>query len=149
MSNGTRWPFQQAFEHFLINPVTSWDRFFNPQIYVSYNSGDVDIENHVLRRAGSYGRQLGRVLDVLDVLVARLQPETLTPAERLAVDRFRELSRNVDAAVVEYRGTAPQEITRADVERVIDGLLALERTNPAAYRELVTRLREAVAPPRP
>ena len=142
MSNGT--PFQQAFEHFLVNPVTSWDRFFNPQIYLSYNSGDVDVENHVLRRVGSYGRQLGRILDVLDVLVARLPLDRLTSAERLAVDRFQELSRTVDAAVAAYRGTTPQDIGRADVERVIEGLGELQRTNPVTYRELATRLREAV-----
>jgi hypothetical protein len=36
---------------------------------VAFNLGDAAIENHVLRRAGSCGKQLGKILDVLDVLV--------------------------------------------------------------------------------
>src|SRR5215510_4973900 len=86
----TGFPFQQAFEHFMIAPQTTWDRFFDPQIFVSLNSGDAAVENHVLRKAGSYGKQLGRILDTLDVLVARLPAESLTPGERRAVDAFRD-----------------------------------------------------------
>lgn len=146
-----RFPFQEAFEQFWINPQTSWDRFFNPQIFVSYNSGDAPIENHVLRRAGSYGKQLGRILDVLDVLVARLPADSLTPRERLAVDRLQELSRRVDAAVEDYRGPRDQGApTLADVDRLLDRVGALERSDPAAHRALMDRIRGAVSPePRP
>jgi hypothetical protein len=144
-SNAIRFPFQEAFEHFWINPQTNWERFFNPQIFVSYNRGDAGIENHVLARAGSYGKQLGQILDVLDVLVARVSAETLTPRERLALDQFRDLSRRVDTAVAEYQGTetaAPP--TLADVDRLLESLGALEHSDPAAYRLLVDRLRRGV-----
>lgn len=147
----TGFPFQQAFEHFMIAPQTTWDRFFNPQIFVSLNSGDAAVENHVLKKAGSYGKQLGRILDTLDVLVARLPAESLTPAERRAVDAFRDLSRQVDAAVEDYRGPNPAAPTLADVERLLDGIDDLKRTQPSAYRSLLDRLRRGVdeAQPRP
>jgi hypothetical protein len=142
-------PFQQAFEHFWINPQTTWDRFFNPQIFVSYNSADAGIENHVLRRAGSYGKQLGRILDVLDVLVARLPAAELTSRERLVMDRFHELARRVDSAVDDYRGTKrpTDRITLGDVDRVVDGLHDLARTDPAAHRVAADRLRRALGAP--
>jgi hypothetical protein len=142
LSNG--FPFQQAFEHFMIAPQTTWDRFFNPQIFVSLNSSDAPVENHVLRKAGSYGKQLGRILDTLDVLVARLPAESLTPAERSAVDAFRDLSRQVDAAVEDYRGPRRAGPTLTDVERLLDGLEDLKRTQPGAHRSLLDRLRRGV-----
>jgi hypothetical protein len=137
-------PFQQAFEHFWITPQTSWDRFFNPQVFVSLNSGDAAVESHVLRKVGSYGKQLGRILDVLDVLVARLPAEVLTPAERQAVDAFRDLSRRVDAAVEDYRGPRRAGPTLDDVDRLLDGLADLKRADPAGHRALLDRLRRGV-----
>ncbi|HEU5321516.1 MAG TPA: hypothetical protein VFX28_11975 [Methylomirabilota bacterium] len=138
-------PFQEAFEQFWINPRTSWERFFNPQIFVSLNRGDAAVENHVLGRAGSYGKQLGRVLDALDVLVARLPAEGLTPRERRAVDALRELSRTVDAALDEYGRPRATEPTLADVDRLLGGLEDLKRSDPAGHRALLDRLRRGVA----
>ena len=108
------------------------------------NSGDATVENHVLRKAGSYGKQLGRIIDTLDVLVARLPVESLTPGEQRAVDAFRDLSRQVDAAVEDYRGPSRAAPTHADVERLLDGLEDLKRTQPSAYRSLLDRLRRGV-----
>ncbi len=140
-----RFPFQDAFQHFWINPQTSWSRFFNPQVFISLNSEDADVENHVLQNAGSYGRQLARVLDVLEVLVAHAADDkNLTPAERLAIDRFRDLTTRVDAAVQEYRGPRRTGITAADVDRVAEGLMSLAQSDPAAFETLADRLRPAL-----
>lgn len=40
-----------------------------------------DIEQAVLDEVGSYGRQLGRIGDALEVLIRRLKPEELTKDE--------------------------------------------------------------------
>ncbi len=137
-------PFQQAFERFLISPQTSWDRFFNPQLIISMNGDDAPVENHVLRKAGSYGKQLGTILDVLGVLVARLDEPALTPAEWRIVDRFHDLARRVDAAVADYRGPDPEAITASDVDRVAAGLRSLAHSDPATWRVLADRLRGAI-----
>jgi len=44
-----------------------------------------EIEQKVLDEVGSYGRQLGRIGDALEVLVDRLPKAGLTPAERDAL----------------------------------------------------------------
>ena len=44
-----------------------------------------EIEQKVLDEVGSYGRQLGRIGDVLEVLIDRLPQLDLTPSERDAV----------------------------------------------------------------
>jgi hypothetical protein len=136
-------PLQNVFEQW-VTPQTSWDRFFNPQIFVSLNSGDARVENHVLRKAGSYGKQLGRILDVLDVLVARLPANELTPAERRAVDAFRDLSEQVDAAVADYRGPRQKTPTLDEVDRLLGRLADLKHSDAAAHRLLLDRLRHGI-----
>jgi hypothetical protein len=142
---GIKFPFQDAFKYFQIDPVTNWERFYNPQFFITYNGGDVSVENHVLREVGSYGKQLGKIIDVLAVLVSRLPPDGLTPQERRAVDAFRELTSRVKAAVADVRGPQPEGVTSNDVERLVAGLQALAQTDPGAHRQLVERLRRAVA----
>lgn len=139
-------PFQKAFEQFWIAPNTNWQRFFNPQIFVSYNSADADIENHVLGRAGSYGKQIGRILDVLDVLVPRLAEGELTPSERLILDRFRDLSGRVDSAVDEFRGRREGSITLGEIDRIVERVKDLASTDAVTYRAVADRLRSALAP---
>src|SRR5437763_14572681 len=99
-------PFQDALKNFTIDPMTNWERYFNPQVSISVNYGDVEVENNVLRRAGSYGKQLGRIFDVLTALI-RVMPDDqlrkLRPEERAAMMEFLKLHDKVDRAVNEAR----------------------------------------------
>ena len=45
-------------------------------------SGDPGVESRILDEVGSYGRQLGRIGDVMKILMARVDPETLSPEEQ-------------------------------------------------------------------
>jgi hypothetical protein len=138
-------PVAFPFADFLINPQTSWERFFNPQLFISYNSADAPIENHVLSRVGSYGKQLGTLLDAVEVLTARLPADELTPAERVAVDALIELRADVERAKADYRGEPVRaDLSRADVDRLLGQLADLERTDPDVHRDLVDRLRDAL-----
>ena len=80
------------FKNFLINPVTDWQRFINPQFNVTINQGDAAVENHVLARAGSYGKQLGRMQEVVDILLERLPPP-LSASEARSVEKYRQTRR--------------------------------------------------------
>jgi hypothetical protein len=143
-SQGMAFPFQDAFKNFMIDPMTNWQRFYNPQFYINCNTGDVDVENAVLREVGSYGMQLGRILDVIDVLVARLPQDELTPQERGVLYQFHALSEKVTTAVASVNGPKEKDTTLSDVDRLISGLQSLERSDPAAYRLLVERLQNAI-----
>lgn len=140
-------PVQFPFADFLINPQTSWARAFNPQLFISYNSADAAIENHILSRVGSYGRQLGTLLDVVEVLAARLPGDDLTPAEQQAVAALIDLREEVEAAKAEFRGEpADRDLTRADVDRLLGRLDDLRRRDPDAHRALTAHVRRAVDP---
>jgi hypothetical protein len=54
-----------------------------------------EVEAEILENVGSYGRQLGRISDVLEVLVARLPRDTLTEHERAAVEDFSSQMREI------------------------------------------------------
>lgn len=138
-----RFPFQSAFENFTIDPITNWERSFNPQFYINCNVEDVEVENHVLGKVGSYGNQLGKVIRILDLLVARLPEKELLPKEKQALIEFRNLSRQVKLAVSDINGPSSQDgLVADDVERVIEELEALMQTNPEAHQMLVERLQK-------
>lgn len=59
------------------------------------------MENKVLQEVGSYGFQLGRILDVLDVLVAHLPPrKQLSPEEQYTLQQFDELYQQVTETLI-------------------------------------------------
>jgi hypothetical protein len=56
------------------------------------HSTDPDIEKEVLDEVGSYGRQLGRICDVLHLLLHRIDPKDLSKHEAAALEMLRHMS---------------------------------------------------------
>ena len=54
-----------------------------------------EVEADILDEVGSYGRQLGRIGDVLEVLVNRLPRDSLSEHERAAVEDFSAQLREI------------------------------------------------------
>ena len=52
-------------------------------------SSNPQVEHRILDEVGSYGRQLGRISEALEVLTDQLDRSALKPAERDAIDAFR------------------------------------------------------------
>jgi hypothetical protein len=73
-----------------INPITSW--WSGNQISVNLGeSGSPEAEAEILRRVGSYGRQLGRINDAVVVLLKHL-PANLTAEEKNAIKAFQKMA---------------------------------------------------------
>jgi hypothetical protein len=73
-----------------INPITSW--WSGNQISVNLGeSGSPDAEAEILRRVGSYGRQLGKINDAMIVLLRHL-PANLTQEEKNAIEAFKKMA---------------------------------------------------------
>jgi len=99
-------------------------------------AGDPDLERRITEVVASYGRQLGRVLDAVDVLVRRDSRGELPAEDEQALDEFRSLHTQINAVK-----------ERAAAER-LDRLLAdirLLKHDPAANENALRRLREALA----
>jgi Zn-dependent oligopeptidase len=79
----------------------------------------------------SYGRQLGRMMDVLDLLIARV-PEK--ERQEKAFEAFGELREEID-------DIKTKAATRR-LDRIAADLTALKQTKPVEYRRVVAELRE-------
>lgn len=108
---------------------------------------DRTVEAHVLDFVGSYGKQLGCVIESISVLVSHIDHKDLTPAEEDAVYKFRELARNAREAVSEFRGKAAHEdATLAAMDTWVGAIAALRTSTPVAYARLSSRIRDALPP---
>ena len=72
-------PFTNFLRSWDYRPVTSWFEHF---VTINWNAGDADVEQHVLGEVGSYGLQLARILDAVDLLVGELDLSRLTPEQQ-------------------------------------------------------------------
>src|SRR4249919_667183 len=75
-------PFTNFLRSWDYRPVTSWFEHF---VTINWNSGDADVEEHVLGEVGSYGLQLARILEAVDLLVGELDLSRLTPEQQRIV----------------------------------------------------------------
>ena len=80
----------------VIQAINPWNWFFKSEGgqfgLVNINLGksaDPELEQRILDEVGSYGRQLGRMGDALEVLLAHVKLEKLDVKERKAIEEFR------------------------------------------------------------
>src|SRR5207248_5265102 len=89
-------PFASFLRSWDYRPVTSWFEHF---ITINWNSGDADIEQHVLGEVGSYGLQLSRILDAVELLVSELDLSRLTADQQRIVVRLEDLANAAQRSV--------------------------------------------------
>lgn len=105
----------------------------NTTVQVSIQaSSDPALERRIFGKVASAGRQIGRIADVLDILLA-------------AFERDARLEPGAVAVLAAYRGMR-EEIAREKAawapERYLEGLETLRSENPRAFAELLPRLRQ-------
>jgi hypothetical protein len=97
-------------------------------------SGDPGLEQRIITQVASYGRQLGRLIDAVDVL-ARQPRHGLSDADSRALDQLHELAERI-AAVKEQKALD-------HVDRIVTEVQALSR-HPKTNAEAIRRVREAL-----
>jgi hypothetical protein len=70
-------------------------------------SSDPALEQRILDEVGSYGRQLGRIGDALQVLLDHVQVERLNDKEREAIEDFRRQMAEVARLKAQRRAAQP------------------------------------------
>lgn len=99
------------------------------------STADPALEHRIVTQVASYGRQLGRLVEAVDVLVRRQAGEELDAGDRHALARLHALREQVDAV--------KQRAAEESVDRLVAQVRALGR-NPEANRDALRRLREAL-----
>jgi hypothetical protein len=98
-------------------------------------AGDVQLEQRITEQVASYGRQLGWLVDALEVLIRTDRPADLTPDDAAALDQVRNLRAEV--------ARAKEEVARDRIDRLVADIQALRR-DPERNRYELQRLRRAV-----
>ena len=96
-------PFSEAIGKFLYDPVTNWQGAFSPSIVFNANPQDAPIEANVLSKVGSYGKQLGILIHVVDILQFQLKRDKLDEADVAALQAFDALRDGATAAADAFR----------------------------------------------
>lgn len=81
-----------------INPWNFFLRTMSEIGLININIGNTaapDIEQDVLDKVGSYGRQIGRMADAMEVLVSTLDENNLSDKQKMAVFAFRQMLEDV------------------------------------------------------
>src|SRR5512135_836033 len=117
---------------------TSLIRSFGEQLgFININTtgaGDAQLERRIVEQVASYGRQLGRVLDAVDVLI-RHNTAQLPPEDRRALERLQTLRSEITAA--------KERIASERVDRLIADIHALQQ-DPQRNHAALHRVREAL-----
>jgi hypothetical protein len=126
------------FKNFNVSPITDWQRFINPQFNVTINEGDAAVENHVLSRAGSYGKQLGRMQEVMDLMLEHVKLAKLSALEQRSIEKYKETRARVLSAVEEGQLAGGS----GGVDRWLDELAALRDADRPRFDEYARRLED-------
>lgn len=76
-----------------ILPWNFFNRYFAQVGFININNAKTpapELETTIIEEVGSYGRQIGRIADALDVLIGTLDRSSLNEKQFLAVMAFRE-----------------------------------------------------------
>jgi hypothetical protein len=98
-------------------------------------SGDPELERRIITQVASYGRQLGWLLEAVDVLARQQSRRGLDAADIRALDQIDKLAERI-AAVKEQKAVG-------HVDRIVSEVRALSR-DPGANAEAIRRVREAL-----
>ena len=127
-----------------INPWTWWNTAVN-QLggqfgLININtmaSGDPVLENQIVQNVASYGKQLGRMMEALNVVIAKdLTLSTLTPKDQETITAFQNMLAQINATKDNHTPT----LSTTETDRFLDRLMALKQTNPALFTTLRTQI---------
>jgi hypothetical protein len=128
--------FNYVFTYF---PTTNWQHSFSPTINFGSNVQDAPVEQHVVDQVGSYGFQLNRIIDALQVVLEDGKFKGQNQREKQVLDKFLTLARDADQSAREFKG----EVTTQGVRQLIQKLRILRHSDPALYGSLVAEIQAA------
>jgi len=135
---GSPFPLLDWFNYF-----TNWQNAFSPTINFGSNLQDAPVEEHVLDKVGSYGYQLNRILDALQVVVAEGRFTGKNKHDREVLQKFEDLADKADQASNEFKGNATED----SVHELIQGLRRLQHSDDELdherFKALVRELQSA------
>lgn len=128
-----------------INPMTSWfTGNTSSLVSVNYASSNPDMEAKIVRDVASYGRQLGKMMETLEILT-RLPQVTaaLDEKQKAAMDDFNTLAREICEAKEKM---LMDELSPFSLRSLLNQIKELEESNPELYTKVTGEIRDSLFP---
>jgi hypothetical protein len=122
----------------------------NPLYWLTSGSGQIgfvnisgqasakpEVEADIIENVATYGRQLGRITDVLNAMLKDLRADTWTGDAAKAVEAFNQM--NAQIAAVKAGHLAP---TQENLDRLVDGIRSLKNSDAAEYARMKNALKQ-------
>ncbi len=126
-----------------VTPWELWVRSLSAQMGFlnirDLNSGDPAQEREIVENVAGYGRQLGRMTDVLVTLLDRVDLKHVTERERAEIAAFREMAAEIEA--VKQRRRSPGRLLDT-LEALLEEIRALKEEHPDLHERALHRLRQ-------
>ena len=119
-----RWPFSGDVTQ-AINPWNFFVRQMSQIGFININLARTpapELEQSILEEVGSYGRQIGRLADALDVLVGTLDRSKLEEPQLRAIMAFREQLVGVRAVKSKGRAAVETDLSKPIARLALDAL---------------------------
>lgn len=127
-----------------INPWTFSLKALSQQLgFININSidsRDAETEKKIIEEVAGYGRQLGWIMEALEVVVNKVDLGKLNREEQAALNRFADLVERVEEV---KRGSKHAPLTGETLKRTIEDVLALKKSDKKKYEEMVTIIKDA------
>ncbi|MCB0209608.1 MAG: hypothetical protein KDJ52_09770 [Anaerolineae bacterium] len=126
-----------------INPLALWWQNATGQIglvNINYkNSANPTLEKEIVEETASYGRQLGRINDVVEILLQRIPDDSLSEPQRTSKKSFEKM--RADIALVKAQHNS---LPAKSVKSFIDALEQLKQDDHPAYEQVKAQLMTAL-----
>ena len=124
----------------LINPLSWWNSGTDQIGFINISgtaSAKPEVEADIIANVATYGRQLGRITDVLQAVLGQMHTNRWPAAEQEAVSQFRDMAAKIEAVKAGY--LAP---TQKNIDQLIAGINSLKANDFAEYVRIKNELRE-------
>src|SRR5215212_4621824 len=140
--NGTRQPLSgDAWQ--AINPWSWWLESTGQQVgFINIyrtEAGVPEQELEIVENVASYGKQLGRIVEALSVVLRHESFSSLGPDEELAKRRFLEMAEEISAIKGDFSAPSAES-----VDRLLVGMNRIREQDPESYQMLRQRLFEGL-----
>lgn len=117
-----------------------WSQWMGQFGFININlakSSDPALERRIIENVAGYGRQLGRVIEVLNALLVNSSTAGWSADQKKALGDFFEMAEDIAAVKGDY--LAP---TKANIDRLLKGIRQLKQKDEKGYDEVVDRLKK-------
>jgi hypothetical protein len=109
-----------------------------------------EIEKKIIDDVASYGRQLGWIIEVLNIIVNRYELKDLTDEEYSSMDQFFDLikkTKEIKQKIMQSEGVKQEPehymLTSGQLNLMIEGIRAWEKIDENKFNEMVNRIKSA------